>query len=118
LEVIINQAVFKTLPADLQSIVLNACKVLNQDLLAEYTARNPIALRTLLDKHGVALRAYPDDVLVKLHRLAEEVVAELGEKDAFSRKVYASYRKFLRQAKEWTDISELAYLRARNLPTT
>jgi len=118
LEVIINKAVFKTLPADLQSIVLNACKVLNQDLLAEYTARNPIALRTLIEKHSVALRAYPDDVLVKLHRLAEEVVSELGEKDAFSRKVYASYRKFLRQAKEWTNISELAYLQARNLRTT
>jgi len=115
LEVIINQAVFETLPADLQSIVLNACKVLNQDLLAKYTARNPVALQALLEKHGVALRAYPDDVLVKLRWLAEEVVSELAEKDAFSRKVYTSYRKFLQQAKKWSDISELAYLRARDL---
>ncbi len=104
LEVIINKAVFETLPADLKSIVLNACKVLNQDLLAEYTARNPIALQALLEKHGVALRAHPDDVLVKLHRLAEEVVSELAERDAFSRKVYTSCRKFLRQAKKWSNI--------------
>jgi len=115
LEATINKAVFEALPADLQSIVLNACKVMNQDLLAEYTARNPVALQALLEKHGVALRAYPDDVLIKLHRLAEEVLSELAEKDAFSRKVYASYRKFLRQAKAWSNISELAYLRARDL---
>jgi len=115
LEVMINQAAFEALPADLQSIVLNACKVANQDMLAEYTARNPVALQTLIEKHGVTPRAYPDDVLIKLHRLAEEVLSELAEKDAFSRKVYTSYRKFLRQSKAWSNISELAYLRARDL---
>lgn len=115
LEAIINQAAFEALPVDLQSIVLNACKVVNQDLLAEYTARNPEALRTLIEKHGVAIRPYPDEVLIKLHRLSREVVSEIAEKDEFSRKVYASYRKFLDQAKAWSNLSELAYLQARNL---
>ncbi len=111
LEAIINKAAFEALPADLKSIVLNACKVVNQDILAEYTARN----QTLIEKHGVDMRSYPDDVIAKLRRLAEEVVSELAEKDAFSRKVYDSYRKFLQQAKAWSAISELAYLRARDL---
>ncbi len=115
LEAIINQAVFETLPADLQSIVLNACKVVNQDMLAEYTARNPIALQVLLERHGVTMRPYPDDVLIELHRLSKEVVSEIAEKDAFSRKVYASYRKFLEQSQAWSNLSELAYLQARNL---
>ncbi|WP_089726560.1 TRAP transporter substrate-binding protein [Candidatus Thiosymbion oneisti] len=115
LEAIINKTTFEALPADLQSIVLNACKVVNQDLLAEYTARNPVALKVLLEKHGVDMRPYPDDVIAKLHRLTKEVVSELAEQDAFSRKVYTSYRKFLRQSKKWTSISELAYLQARNL---
>ncbi len=115
LEAIINQAAFEALPADLQSIVLNACKVLNQDLLAEYTARNPVALQTLLEKHGVAMRRYPDDVLIKLHRLSREVVSELAEKDEFSRKIYTSFRQFLDQSQAWSNLSELAYLQARNL---
>jgi len=115
LEAIINQAAFENLPADLQAIVRNACKVVNQDMLAEYTARNPVALQTLIEKHGVDLRSYPDDVIARLHRLAKEVVSGLAEKDEFSRNVYASYRKFFRQSKEWSAISELAYLRARDL---
>ncbi len=114
LEALINRKAFDELPKDLQSIVLNACKVVNQDLLAEYTARNPAALETLLDKHHVDLRRYPDDVLRELRRLSREVVAELADKDDFSRKVFKSYNDFYEQSRRWSDISERAYLEARD----
>ncbi|WP_295881251.1 TRAP transporter substrate-binding protein [uncultured Thiohalocapsa sp.] len=114
LEAMINKEVFDALPKDLQSIVLNACKVVNQDMLAEYTARNPAALQTLLTEHKVDLRRYPDDVIAKLRELSGEVVAEIAEQDAFSQKTFASYQKFLKQAKEWSAISELTYLKARD----
>jgi TRAP-type mannitol/chloroaromatic compound transport system substrate-binding protein len=93
---------------------MNACKVVNQDLLSEYTARNPAALETLLGEHKVDMRVYPTDVVKKLRQLSEEVVAELAAKDAFSKKVYGSYSGFLKQAKQWSGISELAYLQARD----
>jgi TRAP-type mannitol/chloroaromatic compound transport system substrate-binding protein len=115
LEAVINKATFDGLSDDLQSIVLNACKVVNQDMLAEYTARNPVALQTLLTKHGVDMRPYPGDVITKLRQLSAEVVAEVAEKDEFSKKVYASYQKFLSQAREWTRTSEVAYLAARDV---
>jgi TRAP-type mannitol/chloroaromatic compound transport system substrate-binding protein len=114
LEAMINQKALQALPADLQSIVLNACKVVNQDLLSEYTARNPAALETLLGEHKVDMRVYPTDVVQRLRQLSEEVVAELAAKDAFSKKVYDSYSGFLKQAKQWSGISELAYLQARD----
>jgi TRAP-type mannitol/chloroaromatic compound transport system substrate-binding protein len=114
LEAMINKAALSSLPKDLQSIVLNACKVVNQDLLSEYTARNPIALETLLNNHKVDLRRYPDDVIKELYRLAQEVLTELAGRDPFSKKVYASYSLFLKQARTWSDISELAYLKARD----
>ncbi|MCU7959899.1 MAG: TRAP transporter substrate-binding protein [gamma proteobacterium symbiont of Bathyaustriella thionipta] len=113
LEAMINKEAFNALPKDLQSIVMNACKVVNQDLLAEYTARNPAALHELLTKHKVQLRAYPDDVLKKLRKISNEVVAELADKDDFSRKVYQSYKQFYDNALLWSDISERAYLDAR-----
>ena len=114
LEAMIHKPAFEQLEPDLQSIVLNACKVVNQDMLAEYTARNPVAVRDLVTKHGVDMRPYPEDVLARLRQISEEVVAEIAEQDAFSQRVYASYRKFLIQAKEWTRISEVAYLKARD----
>jgi hypothetical protein len=42
------------------------------------------------------------------------VVAELAGQDAFSQKTFASYQKFLKQAKAWSGISELTYLQARD----
>lgn len=114
LEAMINKKVYDELPADLQSIVTNACKVVNQDMLAEYTARNPVALQALIAKHNVELRRFPDDVILKLRALSDEVVAEIAQKDEFSSRVYSSYKKFLSQSKEWSDIGELTYLQARD----
>jgi TRAP-type mannitol/chloroaromatic compound transport system substrate-binding protein len=113
LEAMVNKEALEALPKDLQAIVLNACKLVNQELLAEYTARNPEALETLVNEHNVELRAYPEDVMIKLRELSQQVVAELAEKDEFSRRVYDSYRKFYQKVSKWTDISESIYLKAR-----
>lgn len=115
LEAIINKTALTKLPKDLRSIVLNACKVANLDMLAEYTARNNAALHTLVTKHKVKLRQYPDDVLAKLRQLSDEVVAEVAAKDKLSKQVYESYRRFRDQVMEWHKISEQSYLRAREL---
>ena len=69
LEALVNQAAFDGLPADLQSIVLNACRVVNNDMLAEYTARNNIALQTLVNEHKVDVREFPAAVPVSYTHL-------------------------------------------------
>lgn len=115
LEAIINKKAFEALPKDLQSIVLNACKVANQDMLAEYTARNNSALETLVHKHKVQLRAFPNDVLKKLKVLSDEVLSEMAAKNDQAKKIFESFRKFRDQVERWHDLSEVAYFKARNL---
>ncbi len=114
LEAMIHKPTFDALPEDLKTIVLTACKAVNVDILSEYMARNPAALNTLVDEHGVQMRAFPVDVLTRLRQLSAEVVAEVAEKDEFSRRVHASYQKFLNQSKAYSAISEYAYLHARD----
>ncbi len=113
LEAIINQKALEELPEDLQSIVLNACKVVNQDMLAEYTTRNQQALDTLVNKHKVEVLRLPDEVLTTLLKLSDEVVSEVASKDAMSQKVYQSFKEYRSKVKSWTDISERAYLNVR-----
>ncbi|HEY9050375.1 MAG TPA: TRAP transporter substrate-binding protein DctP, partial [Gammaproteobacteria bacterium] len=113
LEALINEKAFNALPKDLQSIVMNACKIANQDMLAEYTARNNAALNDLVNKHKVDLRKLPYEVLVKLKALSHEGVADVAAKDAMSKKVYEAFMKFSTQVKKWSDISERAYLNIR-----
>ena len=115
MECMINEAAFNELPADLQSIVRNAIKVANGDMLAEYTARNQQALQTLINKHGVELRHFPDSVLKELKTISEQVVEEEAKGDALSAKVWASQKAFRDQVVQWTEVSEFAYIKARSL---
>ena len=113
LELMVNKEALAALPEELQAIVRNAAKVANQDMLAEYTARNNKALQTLVNEHQVDVRALPEEVLRRLRQLSDEVVAEVASKDALSGKVYRSFQDFRREVSAWHAISERAYLNAR-----
>ena len=113
LECFINRSAFEELPKDLQSIVSNACRVANQDMLTEYIARNKDALDTLVNEHKVELRELPAEVIKKLAQLSAEVTAELGYADPLTREIYDSYTNFYKKSRAWLDISERAYLNLR-----
>ena len=115
MECMINEKAFNELPADLQSIVRNAMKVANLDMLSEYTARNQQALQTLVEKHKVILKHFPDEVLKTLKQLSAEVVEEEAAKDPLAAKVWASQKAFRDQVVQWTSASEEAFTRARGL---
>jgi TRAP-type mannitol/chloroaromatic compound transport system substrate-binding protein len=115
LECMVNKAAYDALPADLQAIVEMACRATNDDMLAEFTAKNQSALDTLVNEHKVDLRPFPDDVLRALRDASDAVVAEIAERDEFSRRVHASARSFSGQARAWHRVSEQAYYRARDL---
>jgi TRAP-type mannitol/chloroaromatic compound transport system substrate-binding protein len=114
MEFTVNKQAFETLPKDLQAIVKVATRAVNQDMLDEYTARNNHALKELVGKHGVQLRAYPKDVLMKLRDLSEQVVKEVSEKDDMTKKVYESYKAYKDNVQAYHSITEQAFLNARN----
>lgn len=115
LECFINKEAFEKLPADLQVIVRNAIRVANQDMLADFTAKNNRALEQLVNEQGVELRQFPDEVLTAIKELSDAVVAEEAAKDPMSKKVFDSFVQFRDQAKKWHAVSEQAYLNARSL---
>lgn len=114
LEGLINKQAFQKLPGDLQSIVLNACRVANQDMLAELTARNSDALATLRQQ-SIQLLSFPEDVLRKLRKLSDDVVAEVAEQDPITQRVYRSFKTFRDKVTPWHAIAEQAYFSARGL---
>ena len=113
LEALINKQALNELPDDLQSIVLNACKVINLDMISEYTTRNQQALDTLVNKHNVKVLKLPDEVLNKLQTLSDEVISEVAATDKMAEKVFNSFRSYRDNVKQWSEISELAYLKSR-----
>lgn len=112
-ECIINRQAYRRLPRDLQTVVDTACQAMNNDLFAEYKARNAIALKTLVDDHQVKLSYLPDAVIDALRDKTAQVLDDLAGKDATTGRVYAAYRKFAQQVAGWTTVSDYAYLKAR-----
>lgn len=115
LECFINKKAWDSLDSELQEQVAVCCGRANQDMLAEYTARNPKALDTLLNEHGVDMRPFPDEVMERLRDLSREVVADVADEDAQTKEVYDSYMKFFRAARGYHEVSERAYYKARAL---
>lgn len=113
LECIVHKPAYEELPEDLKAIVSTACAAVSHDMLAEMTARNQAAMRTLVKDHGVEVLPFPDDVLQALRAQSEKRVAEFAGRDALTRKIHDSYKAFRDEVVETTRRAELAYLIAR-----
>jgi len=114
LEVIINKQAYESLPEDLAEILRQATLAINNDLLAEYTARNNAALSELVNQHGVELRRLPDDVLDELKKISEEVTAEIVDDDPLSQRIYQSFMQYKEGVVNYHEISERAYINTRD----
>lgn len=115
IECMINEKAFNQLTPDLQSIVRNAMRVANINMLSEYTARNQQALMTLVNDHKVQLRSFPEDVLLALKQASAEVVEAAAERNPLAKKVWASQKAFRDQVAPWTKHSLKAFLDLRDL---
>jgi TRAP-type mannitol/chloroaromatic compound transport system substrate-binding protein len=109
----INIKAWEKLPNDLKAVVQAANTAVNQMVLSEFVARNNGALSTLVNKHKVKLRNFPDEVLQGLGKLANQVMNDIASKDPLSRAVMDDYMAFRKTASAWSSRSEGAYLPAR-----
>ena len=115
LECIVNRQAFDELPKDLQTIVELACSAINDQMTAEFTARNAISLQQLKSEGKVELRRFPDDVMRQLRQLTREVIEELVASDPVAARIYESFSNFRNTVGAWTEISEQALLDVRAL---
>ena len=115
LELLINIDAWNSLPKHLQVIIETATKAVNQDTLDEYLARNNKALTELIEVHGVELRKLPDDVIEEFRVISNEILSNLAKEDEVIGRVYDSYIEFKNNVSEYHQISEDAFIEARNI---
>jgi TRAP-type mannitol/chloroaromatic compound transport system substrate-binding protein len=113
LECMVNKTAYDALPADLKTIVATCCQAVNDDMLADYTASNHRALKTLSEEHKVEFRRLPESVLQTLRAASDAVLDEIAARDPFARKVYDSLKTFREQSRAWHAMSEVSFYQAR-----
>jgi TRAP-type mannitol/chloroaromatic compound transport system substrate-binding protein len=112
-ECILARRAWDDLPADLQAVVANACAAESAFTLAEADWRDAEALETLVNKHGVLLRRWPDSVVAAARAAAEDLFAAFAAEGGIGQKIQRSYLEARRRAETWSQVSTAAYLEAR-----
>jgi TRAP-type mannitol/chloroaromatic compound transport system substrate-binding protein len=114
LECIVNAQAFESLPDELQAVVEIACSAVNDQMTAEFVARNARSLAQLRAEGMVEIREFPPEVLDELRRLTGQVIDELVATDPQAAKIYASFSEYRDMAEDWSNLSERAILNTRD----
>lgn len=114
LEIIINANALAALPEDLQAIVEVAARATNQDMLDDFTAHNSESLEILLRDFDTEVLPLPDDVMDALYEQSQIAIKALIDSDPMAAKIADSYFDFAERVRTYHEISERAYLNARD----
>ncbi|MBM3516792.1 MAG: TRAP transporter substrate-binding protein [Alphaproteobacteria bacterium] len=112
----INRGVWDGLSASQRTLVAACAAAENDQMYAEFNARNGDALETLVNEHGVQVRQMPDAILQEIGTRAGEVMTEIGGKDPLTKKIYESFLGFRTKAMRYSKHADFAYWSARQLP--
>jgi TRAP-type mannitol/chloroaromatic compound transport system substrate-binding protein len=109
----INLDVWNSLTKAQQSIIRSACATENDATTSEYNYKNAAALDTLITKHKVEVRSFSDEIMQAIKATSTQVLEEAAAKDAFTGKVYESFKASLKNSMRWAEVSEEAYTQIR-----
>ncbi|WP_142846957.1 TRAP transporter substrate-binding protein [Telmatospirillum sp. J64-1] len=113
-ELTVSKSKFTALPKDLQTIVEIACQAEYEQMTADFYSHDPQALRTLVEKHGVKIHQFPEDIIEAGAKASADLLRELREGgDALTKKTADSYATSLALVRERTQNVDMAYLAAR-----
>ena len=112
-ECIVNRKLYESLPETLRAVVVEACRAENAFALAEAEQMNALALRSLVDDHGVQLRTFPDDIVEALRREAPAVLEPFRAAGGLDARIYDSYVTTMELLRPWSRTSMAGFLNAR-----
>lgn len=115
LDCFVNLKAYQALPDDLKEIVKGANEYANGVVVDEFVAKNAQAIKTMIEEHKVQVKMLSDETLVALGKAANGVINAAASQDALSREVFDSILKFRETVLPYTNISELAFMKARTL---
>lgn len=113
-ELAVNKSKFTALPKDLQLIVEIACQAEYDQVASDFYAKDPAALKTLVERHGVQVRQFPEEILKAGAEAALAVLNDVrASDDVLVKKAAESFVAALNTLRTRTELVDSPYLRAR-----
>ena len=105
--VMINLQKWESLPKPYQEAMISAARETNLDMVAEYDAKNRLAL-VRLKANGVQLHKFSDDIMDGSYKAATSLYDEEAAKNAKFKTIYEGWKKFRAEEAQWFALSELS----------
>lgn len=110
----VNKDVYDEFSQAEKTMIKVACHAENDRTLSAYNYENARSYQTLLNRHKVKVRTYPEDVVQALHEKSQEVLEEIAAQDALTQKIYDNFKAFQQLSLEWRSASDDIYTTWRN----
>ena len=108
---LINEESWQELPVDLQEILRVAMRTAAYDMYAQSMHLSGEAWAKMKDDYPeVSHKTFPPEVINALRDATEKLLAEAAESDPLAAEIIGSQRSYLKQIRQWTAISDKAYL--------
>jgi TRAP-type mannitol/chloroaromatic compound transport system substrate-binding protein len=104
----VNAAEWAKLPKPYQEAFEVAAAEVNLNMMAEYDAKNPAALKRLV-ANGVQLHRYPLDLMKTAQKTAFDFYEEEAARNPAFKKIYTAWSKFREDSITWFSVAEQGY---------
>jgi TRAP-type mannitol/chloroaromatic compound transport system substrate-binding protein len=108
---LINEKTWNKLPEDLQEILRVAMRTAAYDMYIQSTHESGVAWsRMQQDYPDVTHKTFPPEVISALRDVTERLLKEASDADPLAKEIITSQQEYLKQVRQWTNISDKAYL--------
>ena len=104
----INKQKWAELPKSYQAILTSAAAHVNVDMQAKYDARNPAAVKRLVQA-GAQLHPFPAEVMDAAFKATNELYAEISKENEWFKKLHDAVTSFRNDEYLWWQIAEFGY---------
>ncbi|MFV1873883.1 MAG: TRAP transporter substrate-binding protein [Oleiphilus sp.] len=111
LQFLVNKKTFESLPEDLQEILRIAMKASAYDMYAHSTHASGENWSSMSSEYpNIQVKTFPKEVLDAMQAANQKLVEKSAADDPFAAKVLTSQQSYLAKVRQWTKMSDMAYL--------
>ena len=111
LQFLVNKKAWDKLPADLQEILRVAMRTAAYDMYIQSYNDSAVNWQKMKqDYPNIKIKTFPKDVIAALRKANDELLKERASSDPLAKEIIESQHKYQKMVRQWTDISDRAYL--------
>ena len=114
LSLTVNLDAYENLPKEYKAMIKSAAGDEAFRMLSEMTAGNAISLETLLNKYGVILKSFPDDVIRAMFKAGKDILEEKSSEDDLTLKIFKEWKSYRSKVINLASLTEQGYMNLRS----